>query len=105
MKRILIIFLAIFSVSGYLALANSGWTGYGQILSLESNDLGQVLVQVNVSSNPSHCKSKQWFHTRNKQHYQLLRDAAANDKQVKLKVTGLCHLKGYSQISSVAMNP
>lgn len=105
MKRIIHILLISFGFSISFVSAGSGWTDYGYILSLEADDLGQVLAQVNVSSNPSHCKNKQWFHTRNKQHYQLLRDAASNDKKVRLKVTGFCHLKGYSQISVVAMEP
>jgi len=105
MKRTCILMLLILGLSSSPLMAKSGWTDYGQILSLESDSFGNFLVQVNVSNNPSFCDEKQWFHANNKQLYQLLVEASSHDKRVRLRVTGYCHLKGYSQISKIGMEP
>ena len=93
-----------------LVMADSNWTGFGHVLALQSHIDGEILVQVDVNSNPSRCKEKQWFHLGpwgkgSQPTYQLLLEAALNGKRVRLSVTELCHLNGYSQITAVALLP
>ncbi|MEP5765538.1 MAG: hypothetical protein ABJ308_13145 [Halieaceae bacterium] len=91
-------------------LAEAGWTEPAQITALEANLHGRILVELDVSDNPSGCKEKSMFYreplgagTGNM--YRLLLEAASNRQRVKIRVSGSCHLKGYAEISAVTMVP
>ena len=110
MKKLILASIASACLLSSPCHAEAGWTESGRIIALEANIHGRTLVQLAVKKNPSGCREKQWFHREwigetSIQMMNVLLAAAANDKTVRLRVTGLCHLKGYSEISAVAMEP
>ena len=91
-------------------LAEAGWTEAAQILSLEANLHGRILVEMDVKNSPSGCKDKSLFFRESfgegsANMYRPLLEAASNRQRVKLRVTGQCHLKGYSEISAAVLMP
>jgi hypothetical protein len=92
------------------AAAEAGWTEPAHILSLEANIFGRTLVELDLKKNPSGCKAGALFFREttgdsSANMLQVLLEAAANRLPVKLRVTGICHLKGYAEFSAVAIVP
>ena len=92
------------------AIAEAGWTDPARILTLETNIFGRTLVELDLKKNPSGCKAGSLFYreTTGDSSANMLRvllEAASNRLPVKLRVTGLCHLKGYAEFSAVALVP
>ena len=91
-------------------LAEAGWTEPAHILSIESNIFGRTLVELDLRKNPSGCKEKALFFREttgdsSTNMYLLLLEAATHRIRVKLRVSGACHLKGYSEYNAVALVP
>ena len=91
-------------------IAEAGWTDPAQVISLESNIFGRTLVELDSRKNPSGCKEKTLFYREatgdsSDLMHRLLVEAAAQRLKVKLRVTGLCHLKGYAEFSAVTLVP
>ncbi len=110
MHRTFTILMFLFLLLPSQLLAEAGWTEAAQILSLEANLHGRILVELDVKDNPSGCKEKRLFFRESfgegsANMYTLLLEAASNRQRVKLRVTGRCHLKGYSEISAAVLMP
>jgi hypothetical protein len=93
-----------------IAFAVSGWTDYVPVTELTPTIHGRFLVKLKVTENPSGCKNKEVFYRDYgipgaEQMYDALLNAVATGKKVRVYVTGICDLNGYSDISSVAIVP
>ena len=92
------------------AWAVAGWTSYGTVAELNPTVLGRFLVKLDIASNPSGCRSKQWFYRdytgMGADHmFRTLLAAVTTGHKVRVYVTGVCDLKGYSEISSATIVP
>lgn len=99
--------LAMFSATAWPV---AGWTSYGVVTELIPTTSGRFLVQLDVSSNPSGCKNKQWFYRDYggegaEYMFRTLLVALGSGQKVRLYVTGSCDLNGYSDISSAGIIP
>jgi hypothetical protein len=88
----------------------AGWTSYGAVIELSPTTSGRFLVKLNVVSNPSGCKNKQWFYcdyigTGADHMFRALLIAVTSGKKERVYVTGSCDLDGNSEISSVNIIP
>ena len=88
----------------------AGWTSYGAVTELNPTTSGRFLVKLNLGTNPSDCKNKQWFFrdytgTGADHMFRALLGAVTSGKKVRVYTTGRCDLHGYSEISSVSMKP
>ena len=91
-------------------LAGAGWTGYGRLVELQSTVTKGFLVKINVKSNSSDCKNNQWFYsgyadTGSDYMFRALLKATSSGTNVRVYVTGVCNLDGYSEISAVSIAP
>ncbi len=107
--RKLLSFLTACLLSGG-ALAEAGWTEPARVVMLESNIFGRILVELDLSKNPSTCKEQGLFFREatgdsSRQMLDVLVQAAASRLPVKLRVSGACHLKGYAEFNAVALVP
>ena len=92
------------------AFAVAGWTDNVPVAELTPTIHGRFLVKLKVSKNPSGCKNKEIFYRDYNipgaaQMYDALLKAVATGKKVRVFVTGVCDLDGYSEISSVTILP
>jgi len=99
--------LALFSAAAWPV---AGWTSYGIVTELIPTTAGRFLVQLDVASNPSGCKNKQWFYrdysgTGADHMFRALLDTLGTGQKVRVYVTGSCDLNGYSEISSASFIP
>jgi len=89
-------------------LAGAGWTASGRVIELQSNEFGRILLRLETSANPSGCRDPQWFYREKsggtEQMLEVLLTAVRSGKPVSVHVSGLCHLKGYSEISAVSIS-
>lgn len=99
--------LALFTAD---AGAGAGWTSYGTVAELNPTAFGRFLVKLDVSSNPSGCRNKVWFYrdytgTGADHMFRALLGAVTSGRKVRVYVTGVCDLTGYSEISSASIVP
>ena len=94
---------------GAAARADAGWTGYGRVEELRTDQFGRIEVRLDVDSNPTDCRNPEWFYrgaiTGAEMMYRTLLEAVAGRKRVRVFVTGVCDLNHYSEISTVAILP
>jgi len=88
----------------------AGWTSYGTVAELNPTIFGRFLVKLDVSSNPSGCRNTEWFYRDytgiGPDHmFRALLAAVTTGRRVRVYVTGVCDLKGYSEISSASIVP
>lgn len=112
MRRRLIYFTCIgaFLFMSMVVFAVSGWTNHAPVVELIPSIHGRLLVKLKVSENPSGCKNKEMFYQNygfpgSEQMFHALLEAVASEKMVRVYVTGLCDINGYSEISSVGIVP
>jgi hypothetical protein len=90
------------------ALAESGWTDYALVTELTPTIHQRYEVTIAVQQNPSGCRQKQVFFQDysargSEQMYLALLEAVGSGKRVRVFVTGICGVDGYSQISAVGI--
>lgn len=100
-------YLALFAGDAW---AVAGWTSYGTVAELNPTIFGRFLVKLDVSANPSGCRSKEWFYrdytgTGADHMFRALLAAVTSGQKVRVYVTGVCDLKGYSEVSSASIVP
>ena len=86
----------------------AGWTSYGTVVELNPTMAGRFLVRLDVSTNPSGCKNKQWFYrdysgTGSEYMFRALLAAFESGQNVRVYVTGICDINGYSEITSASL--
>lgn len=84
----------------------AGWTEPASVVALEAGDLARFIVKLDVEKNASGCRDPNGFYGdygRNGSElmYQTLLEALLHERRVKVYVTGVCDLNGYSGISAV----
>lgn len=107
--KLLIVAVCLILLSGQ-ARAAAGWTSYGSVAELNVTTAGRFLVRIDVASNPSDCSNKKWFYrdyatTGADFMFRTLLGAVTSGKKVRVYVTGLCDINGYSEITSVSIAP
>lgn len=112
MRKLLPLFLPLLMLclASTAARSDAGWTDPARVVMLESNLFGRILVELDLRKNPSDCKEKRLFFREltgesSQQMLDILVQAAANRLPVKLRVSGICHLKGYAEFNAVALVP
>ena len=95
-------------MAGSNAHAESGWTSYGKVIELQPDSDFRFRVKINVEDNPSRCKTDQWFFATYvssgaDQIYAGLLEALVHNLQVRIFVSGVCGLKGFSEISAIGL--
>jgi len=105
----LIVAICLVLLSGE-ARAAAGWTSYGSVAELNVTTTGRFLVRIDVASNPTDCGNKKWFYrdyatTGADFMFRTLLGAVTSGKKVRVYVTGLCDINGYSEITSVSIAP
>jgi hypothetical protein len=102
------IFAIVGSVLADAAYADAGWTEAGEIEELRATGGHYYAVRLDAKKTPSSCANKQWFYQdydksgADKMHLMLL-EALKSGLRVRVYVTGLCNLDGYSEFSSASI--
>ena len=109
-KQIVLFGLACSIFMGGEAWGAAGWTSYGTVAELRATSMNRFYVKLNVTSNPTDCRNKEWFYrdyTRPGADYMFraLLGAVTDGKKVRVYVTGICDIDAYSEITSVSVVP
>lgn len=91
-----------------IATAKSGWTDYVGVAELLPTSRHYYEVRLPVRKNPSSCREEKWFYINYDspgadQMFEVLLEGVKSDLQVRVYVTGICNLKGYSEISAISV--
>lgn len=108
---------SIFVAIGFCALllpgvsaAAAGWTDDVKVIELIPTGKHYYEIRLKVTRNPSGCREKDWFYlnyqTRGADKmFDLFVDGVKSSLRLRVYVTGLCNLSGYSEISAVSASP
>jgi len=108
MKSVISILIAIScTLLATTATGKSGWTDYVAVAELLPTSKHYYEVRLPVRKNPSNCRKKQWFYINydapgSDHMFNVLLEGIQSDLQVRVYVTGICNLKGYSEISAIS---
>ena len=88
--------------------AKAGWTDYVSVAELVPTGQRYFEVRLPVKENPSGCRDETWFYrdyssSGSEKMFELLFESIKSGVQVRVYVTGVCNLSGYSEISSVSV--
>ncbi len=103
--------LAVYPLLGMSKVhADSGWTDYGTVSELVPSTRHYYQAELRVQDNPSGCKNKTRFYQdysamASDKMFELLLESVKSGLKVRVYVTGLCNLKGLSEISAVSVVP
>lgn len=108
-KLVTYLLLVLLSMAAPSVHAGAGWTKIGNVVELVPTSRHYYEFRLSVT-NPSGCDEKDWYYqdytTRGaEQMFETLLEAVKAGLRVRVYVTGLCNLKGYSEISSVSVSP
>lgn len=92
----------------HFAQASAGWTDYVSVAELVPTGRHYFEVRLPVKENPSGCRDKIWFYrdyssSGSEKMFEVLFEGIKSGVQVRVYVTGVCNLNGYSEISSVSV--
>jgi hypothetical protein len=109
-KQIVLFGLACSIIIGGEAWGAAGWTSFGTVDELRATSKNRFYVKLNVTSNPTDCRNKEWFYrdyTRPGADYMFraLLGAVTDGKKVRVYVTSICDIDAYSEITSVSVAP
>jgi hypothetical protein len=104
---ILIIVATLFS---HLATASAGWTAYVTVAALIPTSRHYYKFRLPVKENPSGCKEKNWFYQNydsrgSDKMFDTLLEGIKSGLRLRVYVTGICNIDGYSEISSIGIIP
>jgi hypothetical protein len=104
---ILIIVATLFS---HLAIASAGWTDYVTVVELIPTSHHYYKFRLPVKKNPSGCKEKNWFYQNygsrgSDKMFDTLLEGIKSGLRLRVYVTGICNIDGYSEISSIGIIP
>lgn len=92
------------------ARADAGWTEYVRVTELVASDRHYYRFRLALEDNPSGCRDESWFYrdfggTGADKIFDTLLEAIKSNLRVRVYVTGICNLDGYSEISAVGIVP
>jgi len=93
-----------------LSSAGAGWTDDVKVIELIPTGRHYYEVHLKVRNNPSGCRDKDWFYINYGGHgtdkmFDLFIDGLKSSLRLRVYVTGICNINGYSEISSVSASP
>ncbi len=93
-----------------LVYASAGWTDFVRVAELVPTSRHYYEFKLPVKNNPSGCKNKTWFYQNygnpsSDKIFNVLLEAIKSGLQLRVYVTGICNINGYSEISSVSIVP
>ena len=88
------------------AHADAGWTDYVRVIELVPSTRHYYEIRLAVKSNQSGCRDDEWFYLNygvpgSDKMFDLFVDGLKDSLRLRVYVTGVCNLKGYSEISAV----
>lgn len=88
------------------AQARAGWTDYVQVAELIPTSRHYYEVRLPVKDNPSGCSEENWFYLNydtqgSEQMFTVLLEAIQSEIRLRVYVSGVCNINGYSEISSI----
>jgi len=89
--------------------ASADWTDYVKVIELIPTGRHYYEVQLDIKKNPSGCREKDWFYINYDalgadKMFDLFVDNIKSGLRLRVYVTGICNLKGYSEISAVGVS-
>lgn len=92
----------------HLSHASAGWTDYVNVAELVPTGRHYYEVRLPIEKNPSDCRDETWFYrdyssSGSEKMFDLLFEGVKSDLRVRVYVTGVCNLDGYSEISAVSV--
>ena len=92
------------------AHASAGWTNFVSVAELVPTARHYYEVKLPVKENPSGCKKKMWFYQNygslgSDKMFNILFEGVKSGIRLRVYVTGVCNINGYSEISSVSVIP
>ena len=109
MGKKLSLFIAINSIFfSHFAYARAGWTDFVKVAELVPTGRHYYEVRLQVRENPSGCKEKAWFYQNYESRgademFRILLEGIKEDIQLRVYVTGVCNINGYTEFSSVSV--
>ena len=90
--------------------ASAGWTDYANVAELIPTSRHYYEFRLPVEDNPSGCREETWFYqnydsTGSDQMFNVLLESIKSKIRLRVYVTGVCNIHGYSEISSVSVVP
>jgi hypothetical protein len=90
--------------------AEAGWTDYASVIELIPTAKHYYEVHLEVGSNPSGCRDKNWFYLNYEtpgtdKMFDLFVESIKSRMRLRVYVTGVCNLNGYSEITAVGASP
>ena len=111
MKREASIIIGIVAILfSHLAHSSAGWTDYVTVVELIPTDRHYYKFRLPVKKNPSGCKEKNWFYQNygargSDKIFSALLEGIKSNFRLRVYVTGVCNIDGYSEISSMSIIP
>jgi len=92
----------------HFAQAKAGWTDYVAVAELVPTGQRYYEFRLPVEENPSGCREETWFYrdyssSGSDKMFEILFEGIKSGVQVRVYVTGVCNIDGYSEISSVSV--
>lgn len=93
-----------------LAHSSAGWTDYTTVAELVPTDRHYYRFRLLVNDNPSGCRDKSWFYQDygargSDRMFDTLLESVRSRIRLRVYVTGICNIDGYSEISSIGIVP
>lgn len=90
--------------------ARAGWTDYVNLAELVPTSRHYYEVRLPVKDNPSGCSNKQWFYQNygslgSDKMFNTLLESITSGIRLRVYVTGVCNINGYSEFSSISIIP
>lgn len=94
----------------HLAHSAAGWTDYVTVAELIPTSRHYYIFKLPVKKNPSGCKEGNWFYQNynalgSDKMFNALLEGIKTRLRLRVYVTGVCNLDGYSEISSIGIIP
>ena len=92
----------------HFAQASAGWTDYVNVAELVPTGRHYYEVRLPVKKNPSECEDETWFYrdyssSGSDKMFDVLFEGVKSGMRVRVYVTGVCNINGYSEISAVGI--
>ena len=92
----------------HFAYAGAGWTDFVKVAELVPTSRHYYEVRLEVSENPSGCREKAWVYQNYESRgsgemFRILLEGIKEEIRLRVYVTGVCNINGYSEISAVSV--